>query len=81
VEHHRPSQSEFREPAPQHTAPPDPLDQRPSSQEPKPAAHSESSSAGTAPPSAAPNSSGQGKPFVVWSSVPTSGTRDRGRED
>jgi ribonuclease E len=76
---HRPSQSDFRENAPHQAAPSESPDQRPSSPEPKPAAHSELSPTAT-PPAAAPNSGG-GKPFVVWSSAPGSSTRDRSRED
>ncbi len=49
--------------------------------EPKSAAHFEPSPPPTTPSSGASGQSGQGKPYVVWSSAPSSGSIDRGREE
>jgi ribonuclease E len=83
-------QPEYREP-PQHVSPPEPsraeeprapaahVEPKPRPQfEPSPPAAPSSSSGGSAE---GDGESGGAKPFVVWSSAPSSGSRDRGREE
>jgi ribonuclease E len=84
-------QPEYRAPvpAPQHvssTEPPSRADEPrvPAEHvEPKPRAQFEPSPPAAPSPSTASGGEGggQAKPFVVWSSAPSSGSRDRGRED
>jgi hypothetical protein len=93
----RPPQSEYQAPQPEYRAPvpapqhvssaePSRADEAPAEHvAPKPRAQFEPSPPAAPSPGAASAAGGGessgAKPFVVWSSAPSSGSRDRGRED